>query len=250
MPLVPPYIESLRPYEPGRSAEEVRRAYGLTRVSKLASNENPLGTSPLAIEAIAALHGQPASLSQQRPGSAARAGGEVRDQGGERDRGQRLGRHHLQHHSNIPGRRGRSAHHRRRVHRVSSAGEIARRGVSHGAVSRLALRSDGARGRDQPAHQDRLSRQSEQSHRHDLFKARVRRVLPSRARARPHHSGRSLLRVREGYSALSRFDALPLRQRDHAADIFESVRAGRSPHRLWIRARAPDHQLTQGEAAV
>jgi histidinol-phosphate aminotransferase len=52
MPLVPPYIEALRPYEAGRSAEEVRRAYGLSRVSKLASNENPLGTSPLAIEAM------------------------------------------------------------------------------------------------------------------------------------------------------------------------------------------------------
>jgi histidinol-phosphate aminotransferase len=53
MPLVPPYIESLRPYQPGRSAEEVQRAYGLSRVSKLASNENPLGPSPLAIEAMA-----------------------------------------------------------------------------------------------------------------------------------------------------------------------------------------------------
>jgi histidinol-phosphate aminotransferase len=52
MPLVPPYIESLRPYEPGRSIDEVRRAYGLTDVSKLASNENPLGPSPLAVEAM------------------------------------------------------------------------------------------------------------------------------------------------------------------------------------------------------
>lgn len=53
MPLVPPYIEALRPYQPGRSIEEVQRTYGLTRVSKLASNENPLGPSPLAVEAIA-----------------------------------------------------------------------------------------------------------------------------------------------------------------------------------------------------
>jgi histidinol-phosphate aminotransferase len=52
MPLVPPYIEALRPYQAGRSIEDVQRAYGLTRVSKLASNENPLGPSPLAIEAI------------------------------------------------------------------------------------------------------------------------------------------------------------------------------------------------------
>ena len=51
--LVPPYIENLRPYEPGRSIEEVKRTYGLKRVAKLASNENPLGPSPLAVEAIA-----------------------------------------------------------------------------------------------------------------------------------------------------------------------------------------------------
>jgi len=52
MPLVPPYIENLRPYEPGRSIDDVRRAYGLERVAKLASNENPLGPSPRAMEAI------------------------------------------------------------------------------------------------------------------------------------------------------------------------------------------------------
>ena len=53
MPLVPPYIETLRPYEAGRGIEEVQREYGLTRVSKLASNENPLGPSPLALQAMA-----------------------------------------------------------------------------------------------------------------------------------------------------------------------------------------------------
>jgi histidinol-phosphate aminotransferase len=52
MALVPPYIESLRPYEAGRTIEEVQREFGLARISKLASNENPLGPSPLAIEAL------------------------------------------------------------------------------------------------------------------------------------------------------------------------------------------------------
>ena len=52
MPLVPPYIATLRPYEPGRTAEEVERAYGVARAVKLASNENPLGPSPLALEAL------------------------------------------------------------------------------------------------------------------------------------------------------------------------------------------------------
>lgn len=52
MPLVPPYIASLRPYEPGRQIDEIKQLYGLEEVIKLASNENPLGPSPRAIEAI------------------------------------------------------------------------------------------------------------------------------------------------------------------------------------------------------
>jgi len=53
MPLVPPSIAALEPYVPGLSVEEVKRRYGLKRIVKLASNENPLGPSPLAIEAMA-----------------------------------------------------------------------------------------------------------------------------------------------------------------------------------------------------
>jgi histidinol-phosphate aminotransferase len=52
MPLVPPYIDELSPYEAGRRTEDVRREFGLERVIKLASNENPLGASPLAVEAL------------------------------------------------------------------------------------------------------------------------------------------------------------------------------------------------------
>ncbi|MCZ2150989.1 MAG: hypothetical protein LC126_24845 [Bryobacterales bacterium] len=51
-PLVPPAIAALHPYLPGLSAAEVSRAYGVSEVIKLASNENPLGPSPLAVEAI------------------------------------------------------------------------------------------------------------------------------------------------------------------------------------------------------
>jgi histidinol-phosphate aminotransferase len=50
VPLVPSYIESLRPYEAGRTIESVQKQYGLSRVAKLGSNENPLGASPKAIE--------------------------------------------------------------------------------------------------------------------------------------------------------------------------------------------------------
>jgi len=50
MSLVPPYIESLQPYVPGKPIEELRRELGLKHVVKLASNENPLGPSPKAVE--------------------------------------------------------------------------------------------------------------------------------------------------------------------------------------------------------
>ena len=51
MALVPSYIANLKPYQAGRSIESVEREFGV-RAVKLASNENPLGPSPLAIEAI------------------------------------------------------------------------------------------------------------------------------------------------------------------------------------------------------
>lgn len=49
MTLVPPYIQQLVPYQPGRSADEIRREFSVSRVVKLASNENPIGPSPKAI---------------------------------------------------------------------------------------------------------------------------------------------------------------------------------------------------------
>lgn len=54
MALVPPNIKSLVAYRPGRPIEEVARELGLTRVVKLASNENPFGPSPMAVEAARA----------------------------------------------------------------------------------------------------------------------------------------------------------------------------------------------------
>lgn len=46
-------LADLQPYPPGKPIEEVQREHGLTEVVKLASNENPYGPSPLAVEAIA-----------------------------------------------------------------------------------------------------------------------------------------------------------------------------------------------------
>lgn len=53
MTLVPSFIETLHPYVPGKPIEETEREYGISGAVKLASNENPLGASPKALEAIA-----------------------------------------------------------------------------------------------------------------------------------------------------------------------------------------------------
>jgi histidinol-phosphate aminotransferase len=45
-------IADLTPYSAGRPIEEVMEEKGLTRVIKLASNENPIGMSPMAVEAV------------------------------------------------------------------------------------------------------------------------------------------------------------------------------------------------------
>lgn len=47
--LVPDYIENLEVYQAGKPIDELAREKGLTKISKLASNENPLGPSPFAI---------------------------------------------------------------------------------------------------------------------------------------------------------------------------------------------------------
>ncbi|MGG1313451.1 MULTISPECIES: histidinol-phosphate transaminase [Cohnella] len=47
-----PNIVHLPVYQPGKPIEEVKRELGLTEVIKLASNENPFGCSPAAVEAI------------------------------------------------------------------------------------------------------------------------------------------------------------------------------------------------------
>ncbi|MEB3300040.1 MAG: histidinol-phosphate transaminase [Candidatus Sericytochromatia bacterium] len=49
--LVPAHIAALVPYQPGRPIAEVQRELGLDDVVKLASNENPWGPSPRALEA-------------------------------------------------------------------------------------------------------------------------------------------------------------------------------------------------------
>jgi histidinol-phosphate aminotransferase len=46
-------VQQLTPYQPGKPVEELERELGISDSIKLASNENPLGPSPLALDAIA-----------------------------------------------------------------------------------------------------------------------------------------------------------------------------------------------------
>lgn len=61
--LVTAAIERLAPYQGGKPIEELAREKGLVDIVKLASNENPLGPSPLALEAakqaLASVHRYP-----------------------------------------------------------------------------------------------------------------------------------------------------------------------------------------------
>lgn len=52
--LAPPYISSIAPYQPGKPIAELAREMGLQpeQIIKLASNENPLGISPKAYDAM------------------------------------------------------------------------------------------------------------------------------------------------------------------------------------------------------
>ncbi|NDV18836.1 histidinol-phosphate transaminase [Pseudodesulfovibrio sp. JC047] len=51
---VRPEIRDFAPYVPGLTIEQIQEKYGLDTVIKLASNENPLGTSPVVQKTIAA----------------------------------------------------------------------------------------------------------------------------------------------------------------------------------------------------
>lgn len=53
--LAVPGVQSLTPYQPGKPISELERELGLTDIVKLASNENPLGPSPKALEAVRAV---------------------------------------------------------------------------------------------------------------------------------------------------------------------------------------------------
>ncbi len=53
-------LEKISPYVPGKPIDDVKRELGLERVIKLASNENPLGCSPMAKKAVTDMLENPA----------------------------------------------------------------------------------------------------------------------------------------------------------------------------------------------
>jgi histidinol-phosphate aminotransferase len=52
--LAAPAVRDLQPYTPGKPIDELEREYGVRDSIKLASNENPLGASPMALDAARA----------------------------------------------------------------------------------------------------------------------------------------------------------------------------------------------------
>ncbi|MBM4129075.1 MAG: aminotransferase class I/II-fold pyridoxal phosphate-dependent enzyme, partial [Nitrospira sp.] len=63
----PEHISSIKPYVPGKPIEELERELGIKDSIKLASNENPIGPSPLALRALReTLMGQNLSSSFNR----------------------------------------------------------------------------------------------------------------------------------------------------------------------------------------
>ena len=73
--LAAPGVRELKPYLPGKPVAELEREYGVSDSIKLASNENPLGASPKAIEAARAeLSGCRALPRRQRLSSQAGPG--------------------------------------------------------------------------------------------------------------------------------------------------------------------------------
>jgi histidinol-phosphate aminotransferase len=76
---IPEYIQAIDPYVPGKPLDALEREYGISDSVKLASNENPLGPSPMALAAVrqsmSSLHRYPDGAGHRLSGKIARANG-------------------------------------------------------------------------------------------------------------------------------------------------------------------------------
>ncbi|MCX7913008.1 MAG: histidinol-phosphate transaminase [Thermodesulfovibrionales bacterium] len=62
------YVSTIKPYVPGKPIEELERELGIKECIKLASNENPLGPSPKALEGIKEFIAYPDKVSRYPDG--------------------------------------------------------------------------------------------------------------------------------------------------------------------------------------
>jgi histidinol-phosphate aminotransferase len=65
--LVRPQVAALKPYTPGTTISQAKAKYGRETFIKLSSNENPLGTSPLAQAALTAMGDLQVYVDDQHP---------------------------------------------------------------------------------------------------------------------------------------------------------------------------------------
>ncbi len=63
------YVSMIKPYVPGKPMKELERELGISECIKLASNENPAGPSPKAVEAIKAFMNNSGELCRYPDGS-------------------------------------------------------------------------------------------------------------------------------------------------------------------------------------
>ena len=249
MPLVPPYIESLRPYEAGRATEEVRLEYGLKHVSKLASNENPLGPSPLALEAMPGL----ATLN-------------LYPNGGLDLRRVLADKFDVKIENVIAGSGSEGIMSNIIRTFLCDEDEVLTTEAAFIGFQVLA-KSRGVKYRTVPYrdwHYD-LAALAAQINEHTKIIYLANPNNPTGTIFTKHEFDefyrhvpeRVLIILDEAYFEYAKdnprypgFDALPLRQRHHAAHVFEDLRPGGRSHRLWIRARGSDRQSAQGKASV
>ncbi len=62
------YVSAIKPYVPGKPIEELERELGIKECIKLASNENPLGPSPKALEGLKEFFANPDKVSRYPDG--------------------------------------------------------------------------------------------------------------------------------------------------------------------------------------
>ena len=235
--LVPPYIASLRPYEPGRSADEVKRTYGLSRVAKLAIQRESAGSLRRA---------------RSKPCAAILTGVNIYPNGG-LDLRERLAEEFDVKVANVIAGSGSDGIMSNIIRTFLCDDDEVLTTESAFIGFQVLARSRGVAYRTVPYrdwHYDLAALAAAITEKTKIIYLAnpnnptgtifTRQEFDEFYRHVPERVliilDEAYFEYAQGQSAVSGFDALPLRQRDHAADVFEDLRAGGRPRRLWIRA--------------